>query len=215
MTHAETGGKSGRFKLLKIYPAIISHTLKEEIARRKIPYELANLYLQQVFVLDRKTQKKFIALTFQNRLNDYEMNIPYPSKGNSFKATLGTNSYTFIEGCNRDHVEVFQSFWDFLTWLAMMHCQLPKFSTYILNGRKSLEEVKASIESRRAEIKSVSEFLDNDEAGESLREQLSNAVTGINSQFASQNYFYRAYKDLSDYWITDPEAQSIWPLKDV
>lgn len=212
MTETENRARSGRFKLLKFYPSIISNTLKEELTRRKIPYDLAEAYLQQVFVLDRSSQRKYIAFAFANAGDGHEINIPYPAKGTSFKTSIGLNTFTFIEGEDNSKIEIFESMWDFLTWLTMWKLERPKFGSYVLNGNRVMN-VLHNINLQRDHIRSVCDFLDNDETGEALRLEIAEAMDELNIRYGAQNYLYSGYNDLSGYWVNDADAVRNWPPK--
>lgn len=210
MTNATFSGRMSRFKLLKTFDNITSGTLKQELARRKIPYDLANEYLFQAFVLDRKSQRKSIAFAFPNARDNYEVSIPYPTKGQSFKTSITKNAYTLIEGEQSNAVEIFRNVWDFLTWQTMMKYKANKYDAYILNGSQNVEQVIADIRTRLIRIKSITDFMDNEAKGDEIRNKLADFAEECNLRYGAQNYLYAKYKSLSDYWMNDPQVHFQW-----
>lgn len=203
-------GKTSRFKLIKLYDKITSGTLIEEISRRKLSYDLVNEYLYQVFVMDRKSQRKSIGLAFPNILDHYEVTIPNPQRGKNFKTSIKQNAYTLIEGEQCNCVEIFSDVWGFLTWLTMMKHTVNKFDAYILNGKKNLPKVIESIQRRTDKIKTIMDFTDNEADGDTIREQMADFAEEHNLRYGAQNYLFNRYDGLSDYWMAASKASAIW-----
>jgi len=210
MMNATFSGKTSRFKLIKIYDKITSETLKQEIARRKLSYNLVSEYVYQAFVLDRKSQRKSICFAFPNVLDHYEITIPYPERGQSFKSSITRNTFTLIEGEQSNHVEIFSDVWDFLTWLTMLKRTVNKFDAYILNGWHSLSAVIEILGNRTDKIKSIMDFTGNGDRGDEIRTQIADFAEEYNLRYGAQNYLFAKYKSLSDYWSNDPGAQLYW-----
>ena len=181
-----------------------------EIDRRKIPYELANEHLYQAFVMDRKSQRKSIAFAFPNSKDHYEITIPYPMKGHSYKASITENAFTLIEGEQSNCVEIFRNVWDFLTWQTMMKYKVNKYDSYILNGSRSVSKVIEHIEGRLIRVKSIIDFMDNEANGDEIRMRFADFSEENNLRYGAQNYIYRDYESLSHYWMKNPESQSNW-----
>lgn len=212
MMNATFSGRTSRFKLIKIYDKITSETLRQEIARRKLSYELANEYLYQAYVMDRKSQRKSIAFAFPNIRDHYEITIPYPTKGKSIKTSITQNTFTYIEGEQSNCVEIFRNVWDFLTWLTMMKQTVNKYDAYILNGRNSLPDVIEVIRGRADKVKNIMDFTDNEESGDCIRDQFADLAEGCNMRYGAQNYIYSNYISLSEYWMKGSQVQSLWPI---
>ena len=211
MMNATFSGKTSRFKLIKIYDRITSETLKQEIARRKLSYELVNEYLYQAFVMDRKSQRKSISFAFPNVRDHYEIAIPYPERGKSFKSSITQNTFTLIEGEQSNHVEIFSDVWDFLTWLTMLKRTVNKFDTYILNGWHSLPHVLEALSNRTDKIKSIMDFTDNGEHGDEIRNRIADFGEEHNIRYGAQNYLFGPYKSLGESWVSGAGAHLNWP----
>lgn len=208
--NATFSGKTSRFKLIKTYDKITSGTLIEEVSRRKLSYDLVNEYLYQVFVIDRKSQRKSIAFAFPNILDHYEVTIPNPRKGKLFKTSITQNAYTLIEGEQCNCVEIFSDAWDFLTWLTMMKHTVNRYDAYILNGKKNLPMALKSINSRTDKVKTIMDFSDNKTNGDMIREQIADFAEEHDLRYGAQNYLFAKYKSLSDYWMNNCDAQIYW-----
>lgn len=188
-----------RFEIIKLHDRIKYQSLLNEINRRRIPLDLANRYLKQAWIRDNKyPSRKLNGFAFKNdEKYGWEISIPNPQKGKSFKTSIsGKAPTTFMTG-DQSRAEIFEGFWDFLSWLAMNNRIEPDCITYVLNSISFVSSIANKIIAGK-NIKTVIEFLDNDAAGEAARMNLSTVETrGLS--FYSQNYLYWPHKDLNDF----------------
>ena len=188
-----------RYKILKIADGITFIGLKEELQKRKISYELANLYLKQGYILDTVTDKKYNAFLFENGSNGYEVSIPNPKNKNCFKTSIGGKGSTYFAPSKESKsAEVFEGFWDWLSWLEIKKIKYPIHHSFILNSTSFANEVVQKIHSQQ-ELNYVFLFLDNDNAGFQTTHSMALEFEEMNLKIASMDGFYKDYKDVSEY----------------
>lgn len=202
-----------RFKIMKLYPVITSKTLKQEIAHRKLSYEITNNHIKQAFILDRKTGIKSIGFAFRNVSNGHFVDIPNPIKHSGFSTTIGKSNFSYVEGQNSNRAEIFSNHWDFLAWQTMNGDKYPRFDSYILNSFAHVPSVISELEDHKRQLQSVMDFLPNIPEGMAARQSIYEGVEFLNIPYGAQNYIYQKHIGLSDYWMNDPDAQQYWPMK--
>ena len=197
-----------RFKILKIMDRITNNGLKEELQARRISPKLANEYLRQGYILDTATQKKYTAFLFENDKGGYEVSIPNPKKEESFKTCIGpkSSSRILIED-DKHSANVFEGFWDFLTWCEFKQILKPENHTYVLNSTSLVGEVCKKIIAYKDTIDYVFLFMDNDEAGYQATHALAKNLVQEEIKVASLEQFYSGYKDLNEFWTKSPHAK--------
>ncbi|MBA9076554.1 toprim domain-containing protein [Rufibacter quisquiliarum] len=190
-----------RYKILKIADRITFIGLKEELQRRRISYELANLYLKQGYILDTVTGKKYYGILFENDKGGYEVSIPNPKRQECFKTCIGAKASTYIQPLKDcEKADVFEGFWDWLSWLEMKKIKHPIHHSFILNSTSLSGEVSERIISMRENIDSVFLFMDNDEAGFQSTYKIAGLLDKNDTKIGSFEYQYKNHKDLNAYW---------------
>ncbi|WP_374949574.1 toprim domain-containing protein [Mucilaginibacter sp.] len=190
-----------RYSILKIADLITFAGLKDELERRRISLKVANLYLKQGYILDTVTNKKYNGFLFENDKGGYEVSIPNPVKQECFKTCIGPKATSRIltNSNETNSADVFEGFWDFLSWLEIKAVLRPINHAYILNSTSLVKEACEKIISFKETVKYAFLFMDNDEAGyqatHAIAEQLEDFKVG------SFEYFYEGYKDLNEFWI--------------
>ncbi|OJW12508.1 toprim domain-containing protein [Mucilaginibacter sp. 44-25] len=192
-----------RYKIVDIDDRIYVQGLKEELSRRRIDLKLASLYLNQGRILDKESGKKYTGFLFENDRHGYEVSIPNPKSGSSFKTCIGQKASTRILTIKEDTnaADVFEGFWDFLTLLQLKGRMHPTNHSYILNSTSLVGEACEKIKAFEGQVKYVFLFMDNDEAGFLATHAI---AANLEEDFnvASWEQFYKGYKDLSEFWMS-------------
>jgi len=158
---------------------------------RKIPFPLAERYLQEAYYKDKADQKQaHFALAFKNDSGGYELR-------NIFQKRSTGNYYTLLKGINTgDRINVFEGFMDFLSALVYYNKTRLKIDTLVLNSianKKNALEVLGN-------YKTINLFLDNDSAGTATKEFFQKELTGIEIIDYSK-IIYPTTKDFNQFLI--------------
>jgi Toprim-like/CHC2 zinc finger len=166
---------------------IESPRLIHYLQRRRIPMDIAAQYCRQVHY--ELYGKKYFAIGFPNRSGGYELRNEF------FKASSSPKDITVIEhGAGR--IAVFEGFFDFLSWLTMLHHQPQPLTNFlVLNTLAYFDKALPILE----KYPSVQLYLDSDAAG---RRHTEYALT-LHPRFEDFSSLYRNYKDLND-WLMYP-----------
>jgi len=162
---------------------------------------LANLYLKEGTILDTATNQKYTGFLFENDKYGYEVSIPNPAKNACFKTCIGPKASSSLLSDNEDtdSAEVFEGFWDFLSWLEMNGLKSSSKHVYVLNSVSMVNEVSEKIMAFKDTVKTVFLFMDNDEAGKlaalAMAENLQSCFT-----VGTMEQVYSGYKDLNKFW---------------
>lgn len=201
------GGNSARYKLLKPPTRIRLDSLRQEIARRGLTIATVNDHLKQIVLLDTKTRKTYNGFAFQNDKGGYEISIPNPNRGASFKTSIAPKGITTFYSASYSIVQVYEGFWDFYTWVQMNKC-LGQINHIVLNSTSNVKEATDFITERKQSIQSVLSFMDNDPAGEKATNYLAEMLNEQNIRFGTKNHIYEGYKDLNEWWTDAPDARN-------
>lgn len=192
--------KQARFEIIKLSERIWHTGLLQELSRRRISVALASQYLKQAYIRDNKyPNRKINGFAFNNDNKGWEISIPNPHKGNSFKTCIGGKAPTTIVGNDYSKALIFEGFWDFLSWLEMNKQIIPEGVTYVLNSVSFIPVIANRLTADK-NIKTKLEFLDNDLAGQNATLLLAELLANCNYERHSMNYIYQAQKDLNEYW---------------
>lgn len=192
--------KPPRYKVTKITESITHLGLKEELYRRRISQKVANRYLKQGYILDTVTGKKYVGFLFENDKGGYEVSIPNPRNNQSFKTCIGSKASTTLQPQKESTAaEIFEGFWDFLSWLEIQRIEIPANYTFVLNSVSFTNEVAEKVISFSEKIQSVFLFMDNDEAGEVATNELALFLSEIKT-VGDKRYLWRTFKDLNIHW---------------
>jgi len=193
---------SARYKILKQYDRITHYGLKDELVRRKITIELAEIYLKQAQIIDTVRNSKYYVFLFENDKGGHEVIIPNPKRGTTFKTCIGAKASTRI--LNSDErtksVDVFEGVFDFLSWLEIMGKKIPTNHSFILNSVSMAAEVAEKILAFKDTAISVYLYLDNDEAGYQTTHWMAELLQE-NFSVGGMEQLYEGHKDLSEYWM--------------
>lgn len=190
-----------RYKILKIADRITFPGLKDELQRRRISLKLANLYLKQGYILDIETGKKYNGFLFENDKGGHEVSIPNPQRGECFKTCIDQKASTrILVSDEKNSADVFEGFWDFLSWLEFKGILQPQNHSYILNSTSMVGEVCNKLIAFKETVKYVFLFMDNDEAGYQATHAIAEKLEEDGLKVASLEQFYKGYKDLNQFW---------------
>jgi hypothetical protein len=127
--------------------------LLQYLQERKIPLDLAQLYLQEAYF--SLHGKAYFALAFGNDKGGFELRNKF------FKGSSTPKGMTTFEA-NTQQLCIFEGFTDFLAAMAYYKTDKPKYKTIVLN---SLSFLTDDLLATFGIFERVNSFLDNDEQG--------------------------------------------------
>lgn len=148
-------------------PALIYY-LKE----RQINVKIARIHCSEVHY--SMNDKTYFAVGVQNDLGGYELRNKY------FKGCT-SKDITSIKR-NNDHCLLFEGFMDYLSFLTLKKLQKSSVNVIVMNSMANLPKVKNTLES----YKSISAFLDNDQAGKRAVQKLESICKDV----IDHSFFY-------------------------
>lgn len=187
-----------RYRIIRISERITFSGLKEELGRRRISLALANKYLKQGQILDTVTGRKYTGFLFENDKHGYEVSIPNPRTNRSFKTCIGNKATTLLQPKEEaGAVDIFEGFWDFLSWLEINKIEIPSHYTIVLNSVSFTREAADRVIALGEQIQSVFLFMDNDDAGEMATHELALALEELKMSVGDMRGLYKNVKDLN------------------
>ena len=163
-------------------PALIRY-----VEERKIPLQLATLYLKEVAYTTKG--KEYFAVGFPNDAGGYELR-----NGLGFKGKTQNGITVFNKSLKSDSVLLFEGFFDFLSALDGYGRLYPGTPTIVLNTCNNLNKALPLLADRKV----IHCCLDNDETGRKTVQRLIKA--GFTVKDWSQ-ITYPTCKDFNDYLI--------------
>ena len=160
---------------------ISNPALLEYLNERRINIDIARIHCSEVHYSVNK--KPYYAVGFQNDKGGYELRSKY------FKGC--TSKDITSEKRNNHHCLLFEGFMDYLSFLTMKNIQNLPIDVIVLNSLSNLPKVKSTLES----YKSISTFLDNDQAGKRAVQKLESICKDV----IDQSFLYSKHKDLNEY----------------
>ena len=157
-------------------PALLAY-----LNKRCIDIQIAKSVCLEVHY--RVIEKNYFAIGFKNNIGGFELRSKY-FKGCSSK------DFTTLKIGHKDCM-LFEGFFDFLSFLTISKKQSPSTDVIVLNSLSNLSKAMSTLASYR----SVTTFLDNDEAG---KRAVQNLKVNLNNVIDQSNY-YSSYKDLNEY----------------
>ncbi len=176
-------------ELIKTQP-LKHQALQEYLDSRRIPWVLAQRYLQQVHFLVKG--KKYFALGFQNIEGGWELRNKY------FQGALAPKTLTILYGnAPKEHLRVFEGFMDFLSYLVIKQTNTFEGTVVVLNSLSLLSKLEAHLQQHS--YQAIIAFLDNDQAGQQACGRLQQ-ITSV--PLYDRSSFYQDYKDLNAYLVS-------------
>lgn len=201
-----------RYKIERISKRIAYHGLLHELSRRRISTALANIYLKQGMILDTVTGKHYTGFLFENDKGGYEVSIPNPSRNTCFKTIIGRKASSRVLSKNKEAnaAEVFEGFWDFLSWMEINALLYPLNHAYVLNSVSLVNEVSDKIMVFENSLNTIFLFMDNDKAGKMAALAL---TENLKASFAvgSMAHIYNGKKDLNEFWASGKSTEKPQP----
>lgn len=159
--------------------------LIEYMESRKIPKQLAWKYVQECYYINK--HRNYFSVCFKNVAGGYELRNKYPKS----KICVGTKAYSFVKGANKNYVNIFEGFMDFLSYLVIEDRQKPTADTIVLNGISCFNHCRDIIRTYPL----IHAYLDHDQAGSNLLRHLYSHYPEVEDR----SYLYKNCKDLNDY----------------
>lgn len=160
--------------------------LLQYLQSRAIDIEIAQQYCKECYY--SVANKNYFALAFENDKGGYELRSKY------FKGCVGSKNISSINN-GSDILQIFEGFIDLLSFSTHYGQDVMiSFDTIVLNSLSCIEKAKPLFSS----YKKIHLYLDNDDAGKNLAEQLlSEFPTAIDCSF-----LYKKHKDFNDFLIS-------------
>lgn len=155
---------------------------------RKIPLQLADLFLQEAYFTTNGHYKingqPYFGLAFKNDKGGYEIRTVHK------KLCAKPKSITTIKMPGSININLFEGFFDFLSALVHFRLVAPTYTTIILNTVTLLEDVVDQIKP----YKNVNTFFDRDRSGMNATKYLKS----VHRNIIDQSYLYAGHKDFND-----------------
>lgn len=183
--------------MLQNVQPISNPALIEYLHERRISIDIARIHCSEVHY--SVNDKPYYAVGFRNDKGGYELRSKY-FKGCTSKDITSMNR-------NKDHCLLFEGFMDYLSFLTIKKLQNSPVDVIVLNSLTNLPKVKCTLES----YKSISLFLDNDQAGKKAAQEIQSICNNVNDL----SYFYSGCKDLNEYLChkVKPQMKQVQKLK--
>jgi hypothetical protein len=174
--------------LLNVQP-ISNPALIEYLHERLISINIARIHCSEVHY--SVNDKPYYAVGFQNDKGGYELRSKY------FKGCTSKDITSLKR--NNDHCLLFEGFMDYLSFLTIKKLQNSPVDVIVLNSLTNLPKVKNTF----ASYKSISAFLDNDQA----RKRAVRELESICKDVIDHSFLYSKYKDLNEYLCHKQQIQ--------
>lgn len=160
------------------------------LAKRKIPYSIADKYCREVRY--QMNDKVYYGIGFKTDSGSFEIRNLFLKSASSPKSIT-----SFKNGC--DEVAVFEGFFDFLSYKVLEEkSTFPKTDYIVLNSLSFFEKSRTVLEN----YNQVKLYLDNDKAGQNC----SRLALSLSNKYKDESSLYRNYKDLND-WLVNNELK--------
>lgn len=169
--------------------ALFNQVLMEYAMGRGIPASLAKRYLHEVRY--KNDGRIYESVGFKTDKNSYALR----SKG--FKGWLGQSAIRTISVEGSTELDLFEGFFDFLSFLTYFLLLRPKRTTIVLNSTSNLKQALPALEG----YKRINCFFDNDSAGRKAFDKLK----ALNLPVKNRSGIYIDSKDFNEFLITKNE----------
>jgi hypothetical protein len=174
--------------LLNVQP-ISNSALIEYLHERRINIGIARIHCSEVHY--SVNSKPYYAVGFRNDKGGYELRSKYFKGCTSKDITSKTQ--------NKNHCLLFEGFMDYLSFLTIKNIKNCPVDVIVLNSLSNLPKVKNTLES----YKSISLFLDNDQAGKRAVLELESVCKNV----IDNSFLYSKHKDLNEYLCHKQQIQ--------
>ena len=168
---------------------IHSPGLKEYLKERKISFQTASRFLQEVHY--EVNGKNYYSLAFKNRAGGWELRNRYN------KRAISPKDFSLFEGASNKCL-VFEGFMDMLSYLELNKNKTRKSSIIVLNSLSMLDRAMNQL----LAYYELFLFLDNDDAGKKATQKI------ITSHKSANDFsiVYKNFKDLNEYLISSKKT---------
>lgn len=190
------------FKILYERDLENEHLINYLQNERKIPLSLARYFCKEVGYHSYTKGKPYYGIGFKNYVGTYEIRNPY------FKGTLGEKSFTYISGENRDEIDIFEGFMDFLSMMVIQDIKSPvppkdvlvlnSLSLYSQSEIFLIESVNNDSDINYYEYANL--WFDNSDQ-KALTLSNSRLLPGYAKNIQRMNHIYEGFDDLNDYLV--------------
>lgn len=213
----DTSNDPPRYRLVKDPGPVRVKKLRTELARRGLSPHIVAPYLKQGNLEDTKTGKHFNAFAFENDQHGWEISLYNPGSDYSFRICIGHKAPTSYMQGSFNTVMVFESRWDFFTWLEIVKGNTEGYGFIIANGVSMAYSVAEILAGNYRGIERIVVFQHNDPVkenasspippGEKFTQALIEILEPYDLTIETVNDHYKDYKDLNEWWIIAPEAR--------
>lgn len=170
--------------------------LTNYVESRGIPLELAQEFLKEVLVRNRKTGREFRTIGLYNEAEGFEICTE------DFKGSIGSKSISFIRGTTlpATEIHIFEGMWDFLAAFAQHPAQHFEGDVIVLNSTSCLPQAFPYIKNYQ-NYRKLTTWLDNDEAGRNATAYLKELAEKEGIEFEAMNELYAPHKDLNEWHV--------------
>jgi hypothetical protein len=131
-----------------------SPTLLKNFSLRRVNLAIAKKHVLQAYYSIHG--KQYYAIAFKNDKGGYEL------RNERFKGGSSPKHHTTVHGNSSTGVNIFEGFFDFLSFLTWYNRPRPKYTSVILNSLSFLDKIIHGL----SEYHKINLFLDNDQAGQ-------------------------------------------------
>jgi hypothetical protein len=173
-------------KIIVLGDFMLSSThLTNYLAKRSIPYDIADKYCREVRY--QMNDKVYYGIGFKTDSGSFEIRNPF------LKSASSPKSITTFKN-DSDEVAIFEGFFDFLSYQVYAVKQSLNSTDFIvLNSLSFFEKSRPVMES----YNQVKLYLDNDKAGQNC----SRYALSLSDKYKDESGLYKNYKDLNDWLV--------------
>lgn len=180
-----TNEKNPVITLNRLRP-IQSKALLNYLKLRKIPIDLAMIYLQEAFYTVK--DRHYFSIAFKNNLGGYEL------RNQNFKNCIAPKYYTSFPVPGNKELNIFEGFFSYLSGLSYYKIESFPENTFVLNSISNLHLVIPLL----PDYNKINSYLDNDQAGRNALDKVRywNPCTENKSIIIHRNH-----KDFNEYLV--------------
>ena len=178
------------------HPKLLQYLAERGLKNSDVLQEKSDVFSFLWEISYKTSDKTFFALGFANDAGGWELRNPY------FKGCMSPKSISTIKGKDGQRLQIFEGFMDFLSW-RKLHPEI-NADSIVLNSLALLPKIIPLITS----YTSIECFLDNDEAGRKVFDQLKRSCPRI----IDGSVRYQAHKDLNEWLVAQSKLKEKQPL---
>ena len=178
--------KASGITLKKVQP-LQNKALIQYLDTRAIPVAIARAHVQEAYYTVVGRNRTYFALAFPSRSGGYELRNQY------FKGGYGAKDISLMAGPKNGTVAIFEGFIDFLSWLAYTGKVHPPCATLVLNSTAMKDPAVETIQ--ELGVETVALYLDHDETGRQLSEELKASLAGL--EIVDKSTLYQGFEDFN------------------